>query len=76
MTQEENLANMEKCPRYQDCNIPKCPLDYYMEERVELRGEERCILRGDRKSKRVKGIRSATMRGISKFIWEKNRKLA
>jgi len=74
MTDEENLENMKRCPRFESCDIPKCPLDFYMSERTELPEDERCVLRGEKKSKRVKGIKSAGMRGISKFIWEKNQK--
>ena len=75
LEQIDNLKNMERCPRFQGCDIPKCPLDFYMPERVELRDDERCVLRGKIKSKRVKGIKSAGMRGISRFIREKNKKL-
>jgi len=74
MTDEKNLENMKRCPRFESCDIPKCPLDFYMSERVELPEDERCILRGKNKSKRVRGIKSAGMRGISKFIREKNQK--
>jgi len=75
MTDEENIENMKHCPRFESCDIPKCPLDFYMPKRVELREDERCVLRGEHKSKRVKGIKSAGMRGISKFIREKNKKV-
>jgi len=50
-----------------------------MNERVELPEDEKCPLGrfiGGSRSKRRKGILSAEMRGISKFIWEKNRKIA
>jgi hypothetical protein len=72
MTEEENLENMRRCPRFESCNIPKCPLDYWMLERTELPDEQRCVLRGAKKSKRVKGIRSRGMGVISKFIPKKN----
>ncbi len=74
ITYEDNLKNVERCPRFQGCDIPKCPLDFYMSDRVELPEDERCILRGERRSNRVKGIRSAGMRGISKFIRDKKKK--
>jgi len=76
MTPEENVENMERCPRFQSCSIPKCPLDYWMNDRIELADEERCVIRGKTKSKRVKGIKSAGMRGVSKFIPKKNLKIA
>ena len=78
-TLQQNLDNMRKCPRFDYCNIPKCALDYWMNERVELPEDEKCPLGrfiGGSRSKRRKGILSAEMRGISKFIWEKNRKIA
>jgi len=74
-TEEQNLENIKRCPRFDGCNIPKCPLDYWMSERVELSEDERCILRGKQRSKRVKGIRSAKMGIISKFVCKKNKEL-
>ena len=75
ITYKENLKNMQRCPRFDKCSIPKCPLDYWMSERVELAEDERCILRGKTRSKRVRGSLTQRMRGISKFIYKKNRKV-
>lgn len=72
ITEEENLKNMKRCPKFDVCSIPKCPLDYFMRERGELPEDEKCPLRGYR-TKRTKGIRSARMKGISKFIWKFNK---
>lgn len=44
ITEEENTKIMKKCPRFQFCNAPICPLDYFQDERVELEGEEKCAL--------------------------------
>jgi len=44
MTDEENLNNLKKCPRFNFCSIPKCPLDFWIEERIELPREEKCSL--------------------------------
>ena len=44
ITEEQNVKIMEKCPRFQFCNAPICPLDYFQDERVELDGEEKCAL--------------------------------
>ena len=71
-TLKENLKNMERCPRFQNCSIPRCLLDYWMSDRTELKDDERCPLRGYR-TKRTKGSKSALLRGVSNFIWEKNK---
>ena len=76
-TEEENLINMKKCPRWESCSIPKCPLDFYMKERRELPEDDQCplmrlIVVGKHK-KRIKGVLSPTMRGLSKFIWDRNK---
>ncbi len=42
ITEEENVKIMRKCPRFQFCNAPKCPLDYFRKERVELAGDDKC----------------------------------
>ena len=42
MTPKENLKNMALCPKFNDCNYPKCPLDFWAELRVELPEEKRC----------------------------------
>jgi len=67
ITQEENGLNMRKCPRFEFCSIPKCPLDYFMKERTELPEDEKCPLVGNR-TKRTSGIKSAKLKGISNFI--------
>ena len=75
-TEKENLINMQRCPRFSECSIPKCPLDYRMSERAEFPDEEVCVLRksmGNLKSKRMKGIFSQTMKGLAKFIPSSNK---
>lgn len=64
---------MKKCPRFETCSIPKCPLDELMNERVELLEDDICILRAKHRTKRVKGIKSAGMRGVAKFVCKKNK---
>lgn len=78
LTREENTQNMNKCPRFSFCSIPKCPLDYWMKERSELPGEGRCVLLkmiGKKRTKRTKGNLSLKMKSLFSFIREKNRKL-
>ncbi len=69
--EKENLTNMQKCPRFEKCSIPRCPIDKDMSERVELKEEEKCILfkiLGGNRSKRTKGNISPRMRNLVRFI--------
>ena len=34
ITEEEGVKIMRKCPRFQFCNAPKCPLDYFKDKRT------------------------------------------
>ena len=73
MTEEENNLNMRHCPRFESCSIPKCPLDYFMNERVELPDDKKCILIAGR-GKRVDGnVRGHLKRIVGKYAWLKNR---
>ena len=77
LTEKENLINMKKCPRWEGCSIPKCPLDFYMKERTELPEEPQCPLRRlltkGKHKKRIEGILSHKMRGLLNFIWNRNK---
>lgn len=35
---------MKKCPRFQRCSVPLCPLDREVENRIYLEGEPTCRL--------------------------------
>jgi hypothetical protein len=73
---KENLTNMERCPRFSGCSIPKCPLDILVGERSELKDDEVCVLRkfeGRLRTKRMQGNMTPKMRGLSNFI-PKNKK--
>jgi len=78
ITEIENLENMQKCPRFESCDIPKCPLDYFMKQRAEIASEDKkCVLQkfvGGVRTKRTEGILSAKMKGIAKFIPSYNKK--
>ena len=41
MTNYENDKVMEKCPRFQDCSCPICPLDAFVKDRMA--GGELCL---------------------------------
>ena len=58
MTLEENLQTMERCSRFEHCSIPKCPLDFWADERMELPEDKRCInwkYKGKERTKRMRG---------------------
>ena len=68
---------MEKCPRFIDCSIPKCPLDEHMNQRPEFDEDKICPLRRitekKRKNGRLKGIvLSAKMKSLRKLVPSKN----
>ena len=45
MQSGKELPNlMEKCPRFQSCSVPKCPLDFLMPDRVRYTDEPVCTM--------------------------------
>lgn len=40
-----NNERMESCPRFDECDAPKCPLDENMHFRVFIPGDARCTAR-------------------------------
>lgn len=76
-TEKENLINMQRCPRFSECSIPKCPLDYWANERSELPEDKKCVLYkllGKNKSSRMEGNISPKMRELVQFYRENNSK--
>jgi len=74
-SQQQNLENMRKCPRFDSCNVPLCPLDFWMNERVELPEDEKCILITQKRGKLSKGlVRGSLMKKVGKYIWAHNRR--
>ena len=73
----ENCARMERCPREEHCDAPKCPLDALYESRVYEEGDDVCLLE---KPHRVRlfgeiethGLFPAELRGILRSYgsWE------
>jgi hypothetical protein len=65
------MEEMKKCPRFETCSIPICPLDPDKEKRLELKGEAKCILYkllGERRTKRMEGNITPKMRSLLSFI--------
>ena len=73
MIEEENLKRMRTCPRFDNCSIPKCPLDYWADLRTELSEDERCPywrIVGQKRSLRMKGRLSPVKEAMSRIIRE------
>ena len=71
----KNQINMEKCPRYQNCSIPICPLDCNAAKRTCLPGENICSFTIKKKTKSQKGIRTQMSAHLTKFVPESNLKM-
>jgi len=56
-----NLERMKTCPRFKRCSVPICPLDELKNERVYLKGEQKCSLS---KNKRVKLGKDLPWKGL------------
>ena len=68
ITEEENVKIMEKCPRFQSCNAPKCPLDYFQDKRTELEGDDKCALPKSIRKRIGKGT-ALKYQGMTKREW-------
>jgi hypothetical protein len=77
--EQDNLKNMMQCLRFESCSIPKCPLDYYMKERVELPEDNECpltrLLVVGKRRKRIEGILSAQMKALLRLVPSRNQKM-
>ena len=68
ITEEENYKVMQKCPRYKFCNAPKCPLDYFQDQRTKLEEEEKCELAKSIRRK-IGDETALKYRGMTKREW-------
>jgi hypothetical protein len=72
--------NEKRCYKFDNCSIPKCPLDYYMKERVELPEDKQCpltrLLVVGKRRNRMEGILSAKMRALLQFVPSRNQNKA
>lgn len=59
---------MRRCPRFQRCNVPVCPLDPLQDQRTYLKGEPRCQLP---KSRRIRLAEPTNLprQGMTKREW-------
>lgn len=77
MTEEQNIENMKHCPRFESCDIPLCPLDFYMDKRGELPEDKQCpltrLLVVGKHKRRLEGRLSPTIRGLFRFIPDRNK---
>lgn len=42
ITLDKNLENMRECSKFESCDIPKCPLDFWADKRIQLKEDKRC----------------------------------
>ncbi len=64
----EALDIMARCPRFEGCSAPSCPLDLRQEERAVLKGEPRCTL-GKTRRKRIGAGTPLPRKGMTKREW-------
>ena len=57
MTEQENLKNIMECPRFQRCDIPRCPLDVESDLRTELAEDEKCPNWRFSKGRKPRGVK-------------------
>lgn len=69
MNETENIKIMSKCPRFKSCSVPKCPLDYYRDQRTVLNGEPKCEAFKSIRMKIGKGTQ-LKYQGMTKREWD------
>jgi hypothetical protein len=77
ITEKQNLDNMRKCPRFDWCDINKCPIDYWADLRTELPEEDICPMWrfvGRIRTKRMKTKITPRLRGLVSNIRELRKK--
>jgi hypothetical protein len=56
-TEVESVQIMRKCPKFDGCSSPICPLDIDQDYRIWLKGEEKCTLSKAKRERIAKGMR-------------------
>lgn len=69
MMEQENLKILKQCPRFNECSVPICPLDYYQSQRVKLEGEPKCTLAKSIRMRIAKGT-ELKYQGMTKREWD------
>jgi hypothetical protein len=64
----EAAALMARCPRFNTCSAPSCPLDLKHDERMVLEGEDRCTL-GKKKRMAIAAGTPLPRQGMTKPEW-------
>ena len=62
----ENDNNIRKCPKFEKCSVPCCPLDFWAKDRVQLVEDQRCPnwgYLGVRTSKKMRDGRKSAIVG-------------
>ena len=68
MDEIENTKIMSKCPRFDYCDVPICPLNHYQESRVYSEGESKCTMEKGVRAKIGKGT-ELKYQGFVKREW-------
>jgi len=63
-----SLVLMKKCPRFDRCNAPDCPLDLNLDKITRLKDEPKCDLPKRRRMKIAEGS-TLMRRGMTKKEW-------
>lgn len=75
MTTEENINNIKRCNRFNECSANVCPLDNDAQFRKNLPREKRCPYTINRKDKSEKGIKTLLPPQLFEFIPIRNIKM-
>ena len=74
-TEEKISKNLRECPRFNSCNMPKCPLDLEAYKRVYLKSEDLCPFSIKKKRKYQKGITTLMPYHLLRFVPKLNFKM-
>jgi len=74
-TEQECVEIMRRCPRWNKCSVPICPLDLNQSARVKLPGEEKCTLAKSIRT-RIGRDTSLPMQGMTSREWSASQRYA
>lgn len=74
MDETQNTKIMEECPQFDTCSAPKCPLDSFIDKRVETEGDAKCKMEknvrlriGEKHGLPKKGLTNAEWAGKQQY---------
>lgn len=66
--ERESVEIIQRCPRFDRCSIPICPLDLLQDQRTRFKGEPKCTLGKPRRSRIGKGT-ALKYQGLTRKEW-------